>query len=61
MTFYSNSINNDYLKNELLKRKEESIYEIDGIIIKEINFPDESKLMYKAASGSMEYINIFQV
>jgi 23S rRNA (guanosine2251-2'-O)-methyltransferase len=36
-------------------------FEIDGIIIKERNFPDESKLMYKAASGSMEYINIFQV
>jgi 23S rRNA (guanosine2251-2'-O)-methyltransferase len=34
---------------------------VDGIIIKERNFPDESKLMYKAASGSMEYINIFQV
>jgi len=36
-------------------------FEIDGIIIKERNFPDESKLMYKAASGSMEYINIFEV
>ena len=31
------------------------------MIIKERNFPQESKLMYKAASGSMEYINIFQV
>lgn len=30
---YSNSLNNDYFKNELLKRKEESIYEIDGIVI----------------------------
>jgi DNA ligase (NAD+) len=30
---YSNSINNEYLKSELLKRKEESIYDIDGIII----------------------------
>jgi NAD-dependent DNA ligase len=30
---YSNSLNNEYLKNELLKRKNESIYEIDGIII----------------------------
>ena len=30
---FSNSVNNEYLKNELLKRKEESIYEIDGIII----------------------------
>ncbi len=36
-------------------------FEIDGIIIKERNFPSESKLMYKAASGSMEYINIFEV
>ena len=36
-------------------------FEIDGIIIKERNFPEESKLMYKAASGSMEYINIFEV
>ena len=36
-------------------------FNIDGIIIKERNFPNESKLMYKAASGSMEYINIFKV
>ncbi|MDC0517592.1 23S rRNA (guanosine(2251)-2'-O)-methyltransferase RlmB [Candidatus Pelagibacter sp.] len=36
-------------------------FKIDGIIIKERNFPDESKLMYKAASGAMEYINIFEV
>ncbi|MDA8548300.1 23S rRNA (guanosine(2251)-2'-O)-methyltransferase RlmB [Candidatus Pelagibacter bacterium] len=35
--------------------------DIDGIIIKERHFPDESKLMYKAASGAMEYINIFEV
>ena len=34
---------------------------IDGIIIKERNFPSESKLMYKAASGSIEYLNIFEV
>ena len=34
---------------------------IDGIIIKERHFPNESKLMYKAASGSVEYINIFEV
>ncbi len=34
---------------------------INGIIIKERNFPNESKLMYKAASGSMEYMNIFEV
>jgi 23S rRNA (guanosine2251-2'-O)-methyltransferase len=36
-------------------------FDIDGIIIKERHFPDESKLMYKAASGAMEYINIFEV
>ena len=36
-------------------------FEIDGIIIKERHFPSESKLMYKSASGSMEYINIFEV
>ena len=36
-----------------------SSFNIDGIIIKERNFPSESKLMYKAASGAMEYINIF--
>ena len=34
---------------------------IDGIIIKERIFPSESKLMFKAASGAMEYINIFEV
>ena len=36
-------------------------FNIDGIIIKERNFPRESKLMYKAASGAIEYINIFEV
>ena len=36
-------------------------FNIEGIIIKERHFPDESKLMYKAASGAMEYINIFEV
>ena len=36
-------------------------FDIDGIIIKERNFPSESKLMYKAASGSIEYMNIFEV
>ena len=34
---------------------------IDGIIIKERNFPNESKLMFKAASGAVEYVNIFEV
>ena len=36
-------------------------FDIDGIIVKERHFPSESKLMYKAASGSIEHINIFQV
>ncbi len=36
-------------------------FNIDGIIIKERHFPNESKLMYKAASGAMEHINIFEV
>ena len=36
-------------------------FNIDGVIIKERNFPSESKLMYKAASGAIEYIKIFEV
>jgi len=36
-------------------------FDIDGLIIKERHFPDESKLMYKSASGCMEHINIFKV
>ena len=36
-------------------------FNIDGVIIKERNFPKESKLMYKAASGAIEYLNIFEV
>tara|TARA_B100000900_G_scaffold367059_1_gene343324 strand:- start:29 stop:772 length:744 start_codon:yes stop_codon:yes gene_type:complete len=36
-------------------------FNIDGILIKERNFPSESKLMYKAASGAIEYMNIFEV
>ena len=36
-------------------------FNIDGIIVKERSFPDESKLMYKSASGCMEHINIFKV
>ena len=36
-------------------------FSIDGLIIKDRNFPSKSKLMYKAASGSMEHINIFEV
>ena len=31
------------------------------MIIKERQFPKDSKLMYKSASGCMEHLNIFQV
>ena len=34
---------------------------IDGLIIKERHFPKESKLLYKSASGCIEYLNIFEV
>ena len=43
-----------------LIRSAASFY-IDGLIVKERSFPKESKLMYKAASGGMEHINIFRV
>ena len=36
-------------------------FKIDGILIKERQFPSDSKLMYKSASGCMEHLNIFQV
>jgi len=36
-------------------------FNIDGLIVKERNFPSESKLLYKSASGCMEHINIFEV
>jgi 23S rRNA (guanosine2251-2'-O)-methyltransferase len=36
-------------------------FNIDGLIVKERHFPSESKLMYKAASGCVEYLNIFKV
>ena len=36
-------------------------FNIDGLIIKERNFPEISKSMYKSSSGSIEYINIFKV
>ena len=36
-------------------------FNIDGIIVKERIFPNESKLLYKSASGAMEHINIFEV
>ncbi len=36
-------------------------FNIDGLIVKERQFPSESKLMYKSASGCVEHINIFKV
>ena len=38
-----------------------SSFKIDGLIVKERIFPEESKLMFKSASGCMEHINIFKV
>ena len=36
-------------------------FNIDGIIVKERSFPGESKHLFKAASGAIEHINIFEV
>ena len=36
-------------------------FNIDGIIVKERSFPSKSKLLYKSASGGVEYIKIFKV
>ena len=36
-------------------------FNIDGLIVKDRNFPKDSKLMYKSASGSIEHLNIFTV
>ena len=36
-------------------------FNVDGLIVKDRLFPEESKLLYKSASGSMEHINIFEV
>ena len=36
-------------------------FNLDGLIVQERSFPDESKLMYKAASGALENLNIFKV
>ena len=36
-------------------------FNIDGLIVKERQFPDNSKLMYKSASGCIEHLNIFKV
>ena len=36
-------------------------FNIDGLVVKERHFPNESKLMYKSASGCLEHLNIFEV
>ncbi len=36
-------------------------FNIDGLIVKERSFPFKSKLLFKSASGGMEYLNIFKV
>jgi len=36
-------------------------FNIDGLIVKERHFPNNSKLMYKSASGCIEHLNIFEV
>jgi len=36
-------------------------FDIDGLIVKARQFPSDSKLMYKAASGCLEHLNIFEV
>ena len=38
-----------------------SALNIDGLIIRDRDYPETSKLMYKAASGAIEYLNIFLV
>ncbi len=36
-------------------------FNIDGIIVKERNFPSKSKLLFKSASGGTEHVKIFKV
>ena len=36
-------------------------FNLDGLIVKERSFPLKSKLLFKSASGGMEYLNIFKV
>tara|TARA_Y100001970_G_scaffold16061_1_gene18098 strand:+ start:57 stop:794 length:738 start_codon:yes stop_codon:yes gene_type:complete len=38
-----------------------SAFNIDGMIVRERDYPETSKLMHKAASGSIEHLNIFVV
>ena len=55
--FHYGVTSSDMLDTALMLQIKECIH----ILIKERNFPNESKLMYKAASGAMEYMNIFEV
>ena len=36
-------------------------FHLDGLIVKDRSFPSKSKLLFKSASGGMEYLNIFKV
>ncbi len=36
-------------------------FNIDGLLVKERSYPSKSKLLYKSASGGVEYLNIFKV
>ena len=36
-------------------------FKIDGLIVKDRLFPSKSKLLYKSASGGVEYLKIFKV
>ncbi len=36
-------------------------FNLDGLIVKDRSFPSKSKLLFKSASGGMEYLNIFKV
>ena len=38
-----------------------SAFNIDGLIVRERDYPETSKLMHKAASGCIEHLNIFIV
>tara|TARA_B100002052_G_C15689798_1_gene510133 strand:- start:81 stop:818 length:738 start_codon:yes stop_codon:yes gene_type:complete len=38
-----------------------SAFNIDGLIMRERDYPEKSKLMHKAASGGIEHLNIFIV
>ena len=36
-------------------------FNLDGLIVKDRSFPFKSKLLFKSASGGMEYLNVFRV